>query len=199
MNYEAASTYALTRLRQELPEKYYYHAVNHTLDVMQAIDYIAAGEKVSPEEFELLRIAAVFHDIGFVEVYADHEPAGARIAGETLPQYGYTPEQIVIIQQLIIATALPWKPRNLLEMIIRDADLDYLGREDYLLISHQLKLEWHKRGMEKTMKEWYELQYLFMSHHTYNTETARRHRNAGKEKHLRELQELLGLDGERTY
>lgn len=195
MNYEAAAAYALGRLRKELPENYYYHAVNHTIDVLQAIEYLGKGEQVSEADFVLLRTAAAFHDIGFVEIYTNHEPAGARIAGEVLPQFGYSEQDIKTIQQLINVTALPSQPTNLLEMIIRDADLDYLGREDYLLISHQLKLEWHKRGMVKTMREWYELQYQFMKQHAFYTGTARAHRNAGKELYLEQLRNLLGLDG----
>lgn len=192
MNYEAAEKYALDRIVKELPETYYYHRISHTLDVMSAVKYLAAGEAVGKADFDLLKIASVYHDLGFVEVYADHEPAGARIAGEVLPGFGYSDTQVDVIRQLILATALPYQPKNHLEMIIRDADLDYLGREDYLLISHQLKLEWHHRGMVKTMKEWYQLQFQFLSAHRFYTETANQHRRATKEKHLAELADLIG-------
>ncbi|TND09907.1 MAG: adenylate/guanylate cyclase [Bacteroidetes bacterium] len=193
MNYEAAEKYALSRIHDELPETYYYHRLSHTQDVMKAVRYIAEGEQVSSEELDLLKAATVFHDLGFVETYADHEPVGARIAGEMLPGFGYSSSQVEKVKALILATALPYKPQNRLEMIIRDADLDYLGREDYLLIAHQLKLEWLHLGIIKSMKEWYQLQYQFLSNHNFYTDTARRHRQSGKENHIAQLRELLGL------
>ena len=40
-----------------------------------------------------------------------------------------------LFSQLILATKVPQKPKNKLEKIICDADLDYLGREDFDNIS----------------------------------------------------------------
>ena len=61
------------------------------------------------------------------EVYKDHEETGVEIAGAILPHFDYTEEQIQKINELIMVTKLPPRPKNLLEQIICDADLDYLG------------------------------------------------------------------------
>jgi len=46
---------------------------------------------------------------------------------------------------MIMATKIPQSPKNLLEQIICDADLDYLGRERYeensLLLLQELRLK----------------------------------------------------------
>ena len=56
-------------------------------------------------------------------------------AQKFLPEYGYSKIQIEKISQLILATKVPQNPKNKLEKIICDADLDYLGREDFIYIS----------------------------------------------------------------
>jgi hypothetical protein len=70
--------------------------------------------------------------------YRNHEEAGVEIAREILPDYDYTQEQIDHICQLIMKTKLPPKPVYLLEQIICDADLDYLGRVDFIPVSGNL-------------------------------------------------------------
>ena len=78
------------------------------------------------------------------------------------------------------------------EQILCDADLDYLGREDFFWIAQSLRLEWNTLNVRKTtLREWYEFQIEFMEGHTYFTETARKLRNAGKENNLQQIKELL--------
>lgn len=193
MDYRAAADHMIGRLRQELPERYYYHGLAHTLDVLHATEVLAAGEGVTDEEtLVLLRTAAVYHDCGFLERYADNEPIAVRMAGEILPQFGYSPAQVEMVGRLILVTALKAEPADLPESIMKDADFDYLGRSDYSPISMQLKKEWESQGMKKTLKEWYEMQVLFLTHHRFYTQTARDLRDATKQSHILEIREMLG-------
>src|SRR5262245_36481544 len=123
-----ARAYALARLEDELSPALCYHSLAHTRDdVAPAVERLAAAEGVAGEALLLLRTAAYFHDLGFVERRDDHEAIGARIAREALPCFGYRPPQIALVEGMIMATRMPQAPRTSLERILADADLDVCG------------------------------------------------------------------------
>ncbi len=128
----------LDRLEKELPDNLFYHNVKHTVDVVTEVELIGWGEGCSDEEILLLKTAGLFHDAGHTVEYENHEFHGTQIAREMLPKYNYTPDQIERICSIIMATRLPPKPSNLLESIICDSDLDYLGRSDFIPVSNTL-------------------------------------------------------------
>lgn len=186
--YEDLEELIINQLEKALPGNLYYHNVRHTLDVITQTEILSIGEKVTLEERLLLKTAALFHDYGFIYSYDDHEEISAKYAREILPKYRYNSEQIDIICELILSTKFDHTPKNKLEMILRDADLDYLGREDYIPISYNLFRELHERGKIKTYEEWTKLQYDFILHHEYYTETARKIREARKLENLNTFQ-----------
>ncbi|CAN5871177.1 hypothetical protein BH11BAC7_BH11BAC7_14120 [soil metagenome] len=191
-DFKAAYEYVLSRLRNELPADYYYHNAAHTLDVLHITERLAESEGiVDPELILALKTAALYHDTGFLEQYADNEPVAVRIATETLPEFGYTTEQVALVSRIILATALKTSPADLLERIVKDADLDYLGRDDYKLLSLRLKQEWEHQEMHKTMPEWYALQINFLAGHKYYTKTALALREEVKQNQLQEIKKTL--------
>jgi predicted metal-dependent HD superfamily phosphohydrolase len=191
MYYQKAVDYAFKRLREELPEKLYYHGVHHTLDVCQAVQELAFCEKVTGDDLILLSTAAVYHDIGFVEQYLDNEPMAARIASQILPEFNYSPSQIDVIHNIILATRIPQKPLTLLEEIMCDADLDYLGRDDFFEIAKTLQQEWMEYGLISSVEEWNCKQVLFFQQHQYFTKSAKEKRDMQKNRHLQEIQKML--------
>jgi hypothetical protein len=82
-------------------------------------------------------------------------------------------------------------PENLLEMIIKDADLDYLGRSDFVPISENLFREITTHGIRLSIEEWNKLQYEFISNHTFYTESAKKLRQVNKNGQLQKLKELV--------
>lgn len=192
MRYEELRAYLVDWLGSALPANLYYHGLHHTLDVCQAAEFLARAEGVSPHELVLVQTAAMLHDAGFVRSYFRNEPIGAEIAAELLPSYGYTAEDIAIVQQMILATTLPQLPTCHLDMILCDADLDYLGRDDFYQIAHTLKQEWKEYNIHKTLREWYEQQIRFVSNHRYFTATAQSLRNSQKARYIEDMNELLG-------
>ncbi len=191
INYRKAEKALLKKLRKELPENLYYHDVRHTEDVCQAVERLAFMEGIEGEDLFLLKTAALFHDAGFVEQYENNEWIGARMAKEMLPNYGYTEEQLDQVASMIHATQVPPKPKNHLEEIICDADLDYLGREDFHEIADKLRKELMERGKIQSMIEWDRLQVSFLREHHYFTESAINLRRKKKLEHLREIEERL--------
>lgn len=181
----------LDKLEKELPPYLFYHNVKHTVDVVTEVELIGWAEGCNDEEILLLKTAALFHDVGHTVSYDDHEYHGTLIAREMLPSYGYTQEQIETICSIIMSTKLPPKPRNLLEEIICDSDLDYLGRSDFIPVSNTLFEELKAQNKMKSLNEWNKLQVKFISGHQYFTKTARRLREVNKQMQIRRIQSLL--------
>ena len=184
----------LDKLEKELPRYLYYHNVKHTVDVVTEVELIGWAEGISDEEMLLLKTAALFHDVGHVIQYDNHEYHGTLIAREMLPKYGYTPEQIDRICEIIMATKLPPKPKNLLESIICDADLDYLGRTDFIPVSNTLYKELHEQNKIDSLNQWNKLQVKFISGHQYFTKTARSLREVNKQKQIERISRLITED-----
>jgi predicted metal-dependent HD superfamily phosphohydrolase len=191
MHYQKAREYVLKRLEAELPQNLYYHCINHTLDVCKAAEELALCENVKEKDILLLQTAAVYHDIGFVVRYKNNEEVACQIASQTLPGFDYKPDDIEKICHMILATRIPQNPQTHLEQILCDADLDYLGREDFFEIAKTLKLEWMEFGLIESEQEWNQKQVHFFKQHHYFTKTAKEKREGLKNKHLLELIKLL--------
>lgn len=192
IHFEAIKKHVLSRLERELPPNLYYHGIHHTRDdVLPAAIRLAKLAELSPQEMLLLKTAALYHDVGYVESYTDHETVGARIASEELPELGYAPEQVQKVVNMIIATRMPQSPNTLLEQLMCDADLDSLGRDDFFVTSHSLRLELMAFGLQVHVREWYERQIKFLQGHAYHTEVAHELRYAGKLRNIDELRLLL--------
>jgi uncharacterized protein len=129
----------------------------------------------------------LFHDSGFMNTYQGHEEEGCRIAQQVLPDFGYTPGQISAICGMIMATKIPQNPQTHLERIISDADLDYLGRDDFEPIAATLYEELKARDLVSDVEAWNKIQVRFIDAHRYWTTSERERRNAQKEQHLAAL------------
>jgi uncharacterized protein len=192
MDFEAARAFAVKRLNTEVSIKCYYHNVGHTLDVCRAVDFLTLSENIDQTDTILLKTAAFFHDIGMIDNYFQHEKESVTLLRNVLPGYGYTKEEIEKVSRLILVTQLVEQPKDIIEQIICDADLDYLGREDYFMNAERLRMEWAALGIcHYTKREWIVYQIKFMDSHRYYTLTARNKRNKGKNDNIKKLEELL--------
>jgi predicted metal-dependent HD superfamily phosphohydrolase len=172
MQTEAARNFILHKLEKELPPHLTYHNVAHTKSVFIHAKELALAEDIDGEALDLLLTAALFHDTGFLEIYQGHEAVSCRIARDILGNFAYTPEQIDKICGIIMATHMPQQPQTLSERIICDADLYYLGTDDYWITAEALYQELQHRGGHKSRKEWMEEQSSFLRRHRYFTPAA---------------------------
>jgi adenylate cyclase len=181
----------LDKLEKELPDYLFYHNVKHTVDVVTEVELIGWGEGCTDEEILLLKTAGLFHDVGHTVAYDNHEYHGTIIAKEMLPKYNYSPEQIERICAIIMSTKLPPKPTNLLEDIICDSDLDYLGRSDFIPVSNTLFEELKAQNKMGSLNDWNKIQVKFISGHQYFTKTARSLREVNKQLQIERIQSLI--------
>ena len=194
INYYKAERHIMQLLEQRLSKNLHYHSIAHTKDVVTAVERIALLEEITDEGLFLLKSAATYHDAGFIEQYDKNEPIGVRLAGEILPKYGYTETHIERIKELIYVTEIPHKPKNKLEEIICDADLDYLGRDDFHEIADKLRRELKEHGKIESDKQWDEIQVMFLKKHKYFTKTSIKTRRKKKKENLKEVQARLERD-----
>ena len=187
MNFEKVKKYIFSRMKSELPQDLFYHKTEHSQDVLQAVERIAEAEKINDHDTSLLQTAAILHDSGFLVKYKDNEPSGCNIAKQILCEYGYECDDIQKICSMIMATAIPQSPKNHLEEILCDADLDYLGRGDFYAISDELRKELQVHGREFLDPEWLKFEIDFLEKHQYFTKTSKKLRNPQKQKYISEL------------
>lgn len=150
---------------------------------------IAQAEGISDEDTAILEVGAAFHDSGFLISDVDHELEGCRIVERVLPDFDFSTEEIERICSLIMATLVPQNPLNHLEQILCDADLDYLGRQDFPPISNTLYDEFKYRGVVNDPDAWMALQITFLKKHKYWTDYSQNTRNDLKNSHLKKLLE----------
>lgn len=194
IKYYNAENEIIELLAKELSKDLSYHSLEHTKDVVKAVERIALLEGVSDEGLFLLKSAALFHDAGFIKTYDNNEPIGAAMAEEMLPKHGYNEQHIMTIKELIYVTQIPHKPVNKLQEIMCDADLDYLGTDSFEETANKLKIELMTMGKVHSDKAWDQMQITFLKQHKYFTHTAQLTREKKKKEHLQVILERYKAD-----
>jgi uncharacterized protein len=184
MQFEKVKKYILGRLKKELTKNLTYHSLEHIKDVYGAAEQLAYLEKINEEDKRLLLTAVLFHDSGFLFSQKDHERLSCELAKQHLPEFDYLPDEIDRICGMIMATQIPQNPQNKLEEIICDADLDYLGRDDFFKIGDKLFGELVMYGIIDDEHEWNKLQVRFLEKHHYFTKSAKKLRREKKAENL---------------
>jgi len=179
--------FVIDLLKKKISPFYYYHNCEHTLYVLEKVAEIAQQENCSAEEIKLLKTAALWHDIGFINVYNDHEEEGCEIAKKFLPGYGYSAEEINKICGMIMATKIPQSPKNKLEEIIADADLEYLGTNSAVETSTHLFMELRHLNPSLTKEKWNDIQISFLKQHHYFTVFCKKNSEPAKLLYLQAL------------
>ncbi len=179
------------QMRLELPSAVKYHNIKHTMDVCTQVEVLGRAEGLSSKELLLVKTAALFHDTGFMINPQRHEHQSVRIVKEMLPHFAFSKNEIETINQLIMATESNTEPKNVMEMVLKDADLDYLGRADFVPLSIKLWEELCEYNGKISQKEWNKKQHTFLSKHVYYTNTAKKLRQVNKEIQLKKIERLL--------
>ncbi len=194
MEFYRAKQYIINRLQSELNPKIIYHDLEHTLNVYHAAKELAKLENISKHSTLLVLTAALFHDSGMLIDYNNHEEESVRICEKELPKFDYSEEDIKTIARLIRKTKLLEKADCILENIICDADLDYLGRDYFFIRSTKLHYEW--KLMKKhnySLVDWLKIQLDFLENHNFYTKSAQDLREQTKQKTIKAIRELYKI------
>lgn len=174
-------------------ENHYYHQFNHALEVSDRAVYLWKKEWLSEEQLEILAIAWLFHDTGFLIQYDDNEFAWAKIARNFLKSMLYPEDKIKTIERVIMATIPSYKdPKDILEEIIKDADLDYLGWEHFLEKANNLKKELEAiKNIKIHDPDWQHGSINFLREHKFYTKTQQQERWDKKAENEKTLENIL--------
>jgi len=180
--------HVISFFEKHMPEKYVYHDLEHTRNVVNGVTEIGQGCGITEREIELLQIAAWFHDTGYVDGPKGHEERGCTYALEFIKEKDYSDAEKKIITDCIMATKLPANPQTLLEQIICDADLSHLGKKNYWDRCSRVRLEMNQiQEVVLSDLDWVDFELEFLEKHQYHTPYAQRIYNKRKKKNIRQL------------
>ncbi len=177
-------------LEEGLPHWFTYHNVKHTKYVLKQAEIISKHEGVTGRDLELVKIAALYHDTGFLKDRENHELLSCNFVSQDLEE-SLPEEEIDKISGMIMATKIPQNPIHITQKIIADADLEYLGSENFFRFSRNLYQELLHYNPSLTLKEWDEIQIDFLTNHSYHTNYCQQMKEPIKKINLEMVKERL--------
>ena len=169
--YEELERDVLQKMREKLSTDLSYHSLDHTLEVLTNVDVLVENleQEISDHHYLLLRTAALFHDFGYTVDIDHHEQRSAEICKEWLPKYNYSESDIELIAKTILATSLNVSVNNILEEILVDADLFYLGTSNYKSRANDYRKELGALDQHFEEDDWKSFQLKFLKSHKFYT------------------------------
>ena len=186
--------FALSILSRTLNDKYVFHSINHTIDVISAVYKIFTFvNNLSKHQKRILLVAALLHDFGYIEGPDEHEKISIELAQRLLGDFDWKTEDITEVVALIESTHILHKPRNLLEKIIRDADVFHIGTDDYIKKSLLLRKELQNLGQHLPLSKWYKSEIDFLVTHSFELPQLKKERKVKKMETIKSLKAKLDL------
>src|SRR5688500_3246930 len=176
-------------------EKHVFHNLDHTQDVVNAVQVVGQHANLSADEMESALIAAWLHDVGYENGSKNHERASAQKAQELLETMGATQHKIAEVTDAILATHMPQNPRTKVSKVLCDADLYHLSTEQCQEKSNMLKAEREALGTSEISNEdWTNSTIDFMENHVYHTSYGQTVIEERKRKNIKKLKKSLGIE-----
>lgn len=179
-----AAEYVFNLFKDKLPGDYVYHNYNHTAETVKACKKLSKSYNLTSRDYEVLLLAALFHDTGYITTYEDHELESVKFMKDYL-KGNYSEEDIREIESLIMSTKYRTVPDGSLQEILHDADYINLGSKNFDHRADLLRIEW-ERILQKTYteEEWANVQLQFLLDTQFKTEEAVLKYNGQKEENI---------------
>lgn len=196
---KSASEYVFNLFKDKLSGDHTYHSYEHTLDTVRACKKLATAYNLTSRDYEILILAAWFHDTGYTEIYQDHEQRGVEIMKSYL-EGQYKLEDLAEIENLILSTKHEHIPDGTLQEILHDADLINVGKRKFNRRADLLRIEWEKIIDKKFSNiDWASIQLEFLLKTTFKTEEAIKLFGPQRDENIRKQHEIVeALKGEET-
>jgi len=173
-------------------EKHTFHNIEHTQDVVDAVNIIGQHSNLSADEMESALVAAWLHDVGYANGSKNHEETSAVRAQELLEKLGAPQRKIKEVTDAIRATRMPQQPKSLVSQVSCDADLFHLSTPACQEKSEMLRKEMKALGTKDlTAEESINATMDFMKQHTYHTIYGKTVLEHNKEKNIKKLKKSL--------
>ena len=189
---QQAADHVRVYLTNKLSRTYCYHNLQHTENVINAINEIAEGMRLNDQDRLILLVAGWFHDVGYVSAIDGHEHVGALMAERFLKDNNVDAEDISKVKSCILSTKYPQHPVSILEQVICDADLLHLGQKDFLHKSSLIRKEWSvTRKLDYTDEQWHALNFEFIIQHVFHTAYCKMNYDKRKKKNIEFIARLM--------
>jgi len=188
-----AEAYISNLFKDKLSSEYIYHDYLHTLRVVTAVNELINGEHILEQDATHLRLAAWFHDSGYIDGLKDHEERSCEIFKEFIKENSFENINIDQVCNLILATKCAHFPTNLQEMCMKDADFYHFTLDNYSELAELLKKELETTCIQElTDVDWctQNLNVLSKSHYFF-TDYAKVNWQPKKEKNIFKLRDNL--------
>lgn len=183
-----AERYVSNKLRNEIPENYTYHTLDHTLEVVKNAIYIGTKENLSEDEMNQLIVAAWFHDLGYIKKYAGHEAESAAMADKFLAERQVDKTIRDSIVDCILATTFPQQATTKIAEVLCDADFMHLGQSTYFDWAKKLRQEQKSAGVAASKKIYFEKESVkVFEQHRYFTNYCRNTLTETKQANLKRI------------
>ncbi|GAA0872116.1 hypothetical protein GCM10009117_12630 [Gangjinia marincola] len=184
-----AEKFVINLLKSDLPNTVIYHNYTHTQRVLKSTNEIVDNTSLTDIEKLILRLTAIFHDVGYIQGHENHEERSAKIAEEYLQEHDVPQHIIDETKRCILATKMTHTPSDKLEEIIRDADASHFAKEYFKEASEYLRQELKLLGIETyTPEEWTKKNIQFFTNeHEYYSDYALKNWKKLKDENLSKL------------
>lgn len=167
-----ASEFVFDLFKEKLSGEHVYHSYKHTLETVKTCKELAGAYNLSSRDFEILMLAAWFHDTGYTSAYHGHEEVSVSIMKGYL-EGEYKTDDLADIESLILSTKANSSPDGSLQEILHDADYINIGKKKFNERAGLLRIEWERLLKKQyTDLEWAEEQLNFLLSTTFRTEEA---------------------------
>ena len=185
-------THVATLFHSNTDERFIYHNLEHTEQVVENVVRIANFYQLPDQEFFIVVAASWFHDIGYLYDCGRHEAKGVDMAASFLEEKKVDKGVIEQVKGCILATMMPQRPEGLLQQIVCDADLFHLGSDSFKERNRLMRREVEAFSTHKIdKKEWNSKTISLFKNHHYHTEYCQTLLNSTKAKNLAELENKL--------
>ncbi len=193
-------TVALDYLQMHLPKVYTYHNAEHSRDVCAALDEFIKIAPVADENILPLQIAGIFHDFGYIEKPYDNESLALPYIKKFAVQFGLAESTVNQAHELIMETVFPYHPHSVEGELLCDADIEYIGRADFIEKALRFRQELAGCGQTFSDREWWSMELQFLQDNTFFTPAVRSLREDGRQRNLQLVQQrLLYLASGKNY
>ena len=186
---EKADKFVFDLFKQELPNTFVYHNYTHTKRVLKSAKEIIANSNISEKESEIVQLACLLHDTGYIKTREGHEEESVKIATHFMEEHNASEEITKGVNQCIMETKFKDSPSTELGKIIRDADASHFGKDYFNEASEFLRKELELQDVKTfSANEWLNENIEVLStKHQYYTDYALKNWQKQKEENLSDL------------
>lgn len=149
-----------------------YHTYAHTQEVSSIV--LVAARALNLETAELLFVAGLFHDTGYLFGFQKHEEKSMELAEHYLIKNQIPFEEINFVNECIAATELGVSPLHEAAALLKDCDLSYGITDKFFERGALLRREW-ELNLDKfySDEDWEKLQLDFLEHVSFSSNYAK--------------------------